>query len=60
MKAKQHLILAIFFFALLAFEFIVFIDIIKEPYMVGLCLFLGIMGGWNAGRATVKFIQELK
>jgi len=58
MKAKQHLILALVFLALLAFEFIVFIDIIKEPYMVGLCLFLGCMCGWNLGGAIVKFFKE--
>lgn len=58
MKAKQHLILSIFFFTLLAFEVIVFTDIIKEPYMVGLCLFLSVMGGWNAGCATIKFLKK--
>jgi len=57
MSAKLHLILAIFFFALLAFEVIVFTDIIREPYMVALCLFLSCMGGWNLGRATVKSLK---
>lgn len=60
MKAIHHFALSLFFFALLAFEFIVFIDIINEPYMVGLCLFLSCMGGWNLGRATIKSLKELK
>lgn len=60
MKAIHHLAIALFFFALLAFEVIVFTDIIREPYMVGLCLFLSCIGGWNLGRATVKSLKELK
>jgi len=49
MKANQHLIVSIVFFALLAFECIVFTDILREPYMVGLCLFLGCVGGYHLG-----------
>ena len=58
MKAKHYLAIALFFFALLIFEVIVFTDIIREPYMVALCLFLSCVGGWNLGRATVKFLTK--
>ena len=51
MKAKHHLIVGIIFIALLAFEIIAFTDILKEPYMVGLCIFLGCVGGYNLGMA---------
>jgi len=59
MKTKQHLIVAIVFFALLTFEIIVFTDIITHPYMILLCLFLGCVGGFNLGAAFIKNKTEL-
>ena len=58
MKSNQHLIVSIVFFALLAFELIVFTDILMEPYMVGLCLFLSCVGGYNLGAAIILFIDS--
>jgi len=54
MKASEHLIVSIVAFATLAFEFIVNTDILREPYMVGLCLFLGCIGGYNLSATFMK------
>jgi hypothetical protein len=54
MTKKQHLLLAIIFFALLAFEIFAFTSILNHPYMVGLCLLLGCVGGFNLGAALVS------
>lgn len=54
MSVKQHILVALVFFGLLAFEIIVYTSIIKHPYMVALCLFLGMGGGWNLGLAYAK------
>jgi len=60
MNTKQHLIVSLVSFSILAFEFIVFTDILMEPYMVGLCLFLGCTGGYHLGSAFIKNKYEKK
>lgn len=46
---KINLILAIAFFGIGIFEIIVFRDIITQPYMVFLLIFLGCVFGYNLG-----------
>ena len=54
MTKYQHLIVSIIFFSLMLFEVIIFTDILTHPYMVGLLLFLGSIGGFNLGAFFIK------
>lgn len=60
MRAKDHLIVSLIFFAVLAFEVVVFSSIMSHPYMTGLCFFLGAVGGYNLGAAIGMKLRKNK
>lgn len=55
MTYSQHFLASFIFFLIAIFESIVYTEIISQPYMVGLLLFLCGVGGWNLGIGFAKY-----
>ena len=60
MKAQYHLLIAVVSYVILAYEYIYHMDIITEPYMFFLIIFLFGLGGWNLGAGIAKLFQMFK